>query len=190
MKITCVLGSPRKTGNSSTIAGHFLQIAADKGAETESFLLNTLNVKGCQACYSCKKTSDKCVVRDDLAAVLDSVRQADVLVMASPTYYGEVSSQLKAFIDRTFSFLVPDFLSSPNPSRLNPGKTLVFILTQAQPDERMFDDIFPRYEKFFKWYGYSDSHLIRVCGASQDDRMMEREDVVRMTEETARKIVS
>jgi multimeric flavodoxin WrbA len=101
-----------------------------------------------------------------------------------------VSSQLKSFIDRTFSYLVPDFLSSPRPSRLTPGKKLVFIITQAQPDEKLFADIFPRYERFFRWYGYTDYHLIRACGAGHDADMMERKEIVRLVEATARKIMS
>lgn len=184
------MGSPRKTGNSATIANHFLKTAEGMGASTKSYLLNSLNFKGCQACYSCKKNSEKCVVKDDLTEVLDSVQDADVLVMATGTYYGEITSQLKAFIDRTFSFLVPDFHSNPNPSRLNPGKKLVFIITQHQSDEKMFSDIFPRYERFLKWYGYAETHLIRVCGAGPNDNMMEQEDVVRLTEEIAHKVCS
>ncbi|MBI5556707.1 MAG: flavodoxin family protein [Deltaproteobacteria bacterium] len=190
MKIVCVLGSPRKTGNSATLAGHFLQTANALGAESQSFLLNGLRVKGCQACYSCKKNSETCVIQDDLTEVLAAVSEAEVLVMATPTYYGEVSSQLKAFIDRTFSYLVPDFLSSPRPSRLTPGKKLVFIITQAQPDEKLFADVFPRYERFFKWYGYTDCHLVRVCGAGHEADMLERRDIVRLVEETARNILT
>lgn len=188
MKITCVLGSPRKNGNSATIAKHLLKIAESLGAESQSFLLNKLNFQGCQACYSCKKNSEKCVLKDDLAAVLESVKSADVLVMATATYYGEVTSQLKAFIDRTFSFLVPDFHNSLKPSRLAPGKKLVFIITQGQPDEKLFADIFPRYERFFKWHGYTEAHLIRVCGASTDSNMMDRADVVHMIEDVAHKV--
>lgn len=188
MKITCVLGSPRKNGNSATIASQLLKTAESLGAESQSFLLNKLNFQGCQACYSCKKNSEKCVLKDDLAAVLESVKSADVLVMATATYYGEVTSQLKAFIDRTFSFLVPDFHNSPKPSRLAPGKKLVFIITQAQAEEKLFADIFPRYKRFFKWYGFTEAHLIRVCGASNDSNMMDRADVVQMIDDVAHKV--
>jgi len=69
--------------------------------------------------------------KDDLEKVLDAVRRADVLVMASPIYYGEVASQIKAFIDRTYSFLASDYVTNPHPSRLSPGKKMVFILTQG-----------------------------------------------------------
>ena len=42
-------------------------------------------------------------------------------------------------------------------------KKLVFMITQGQPDETQFDDVFPRYEAFFRWYGF-ETYLIRACG--------------------------
>jgi multimeric flavodoxin WrbA len=154
MKVVSLLGSPRSTSNSSAIANHFLKTAAELGAETRSFELNRLSYRGCQGCYACKTTLEKCVLKDDLAEVLDAVQGADLLVMATPVYYGEITSQLKGFMDRTFSYLVPDYRSNPQPSRLTPKK-LVFVITQGNPDEEMFADIFPRYAKFLGWVGFT-----------------------------------
>ncbi|MBF0102098.1 MAG: flavodoxin family protein [Desulfobacterales bacterium] len=189
MKIMCLLGSPRPKGNTVAIAERFISTAQSLGAETEMVSLNKLSYRGCQACLTCKTKLDKCVLKDDLEKVLDSVRQADVLVIASPIYYGELTSQMKAFIDRTYSFLLPDYLTNPNPSRLSPGKQLVFILTQGQPDEKMFADVFPRYDFFFKWYGYQQSHLIRGCGLNDKDAASKREDLMQLAEKTAQQIM-
>jgi multimeric flavodoxin WrbA len=134
------------------------------GAETRAFELNSLSYRGCQGCYSCKTTLDHCILKDDLTGVLEAVRESDVVVLASPVYYGDISGQLKCFIDRTFTYLVPDYVTNPNPSRLAPGKKLVFILTQGNPDPKLFEDVYPRYDKFLKWYGFAESHLIRACG--------------------------
>jgi multimeric flavodoxin WrbA len=139
---------------------------------------------------TCKTKLEKCVLKDDLAQVLDAIHEADVLVMATPTYFGEVSSQLKTFMDRTFSFLASDYLTNPNPSRLSPGKKLVFIQTQAQPEENIFADIFPRYEGFFKWYGFGDTHLIRACGVGQVDDPASQKDAIELAEKTAEELAS
>ena len=138
---------------------------------------------------ACKTELDHCILKDDLAQVLQSVSQCDVLVMSTPVYYGEVSSQLKAFIDRTYSFLVPEFINAPNPSRLSPGKKLVFIQAQGYPDEECYDDIYPRYAKFFKWYGFDDSYFVRVCGVSNPDDAKGRDDIMNQTIQTAEKVV-
>lgn len=164
MKIVCLKGSPRSGGNSAAIADRFLATAVSLGAEPSVFELNRLNYRGCQGCYACKKKLDRCILEDDLTAVLAAVHEADTVVLATPVYYGDLSGQLKCFIDRTFSYLVPDYITNPTPCRLPPGKELVFIITQGQPDAELFADIYPRYDKFLKWYGFAESHLIRVCG--------------------------
>ncbi len=188
-KIVCLLGSPRPKGNSTTIAKRFCESAEKLGAQVTTFALNKLTYKGCQACMTCKTKLDKCVVKDDLAQVLDSIRDADILVMATPTYYADVSGQMKCFIDRTFSYLVPDYMTNSNPSRLSPGKKLVFIQTQGQPEESMYADVFPRYDFFFKWYGFKDNYVIRGCGLMNTGEAEAREDVMKLAEETARKVM-
>jgi multimeric flavodoxin WrbA len=163
MNIVALLGSPRPHKNSATIAGHFTTTAAQLGAEVRTYELNRLSYRGCQGCYACKQTHDCCVLQDDLTQVLTAVQAADLVVLASPVYYGDVTAQLKGFIDRTFAYLKPDYPTNPQPSRLTPKK-LVFILTQGHPDETLFADIFPRYDMFLKWLGFTESRLIRACG--------------------------
>ena len=188
MKVLCLLGSPRKKSNSSTIAKRFTDTAEKLGAEVKTYTLNDLRYRGCQACMACKKKLDKCALTDDLAEVLQAVQESDVLLMASPVYYGEISSQLKAFIDRTFSFLKTDYVINPNPMRLKPGKKLVLALAQGEADEKSFNDIFPRYDFFMKWYGFSESYLIRACGVRDAGDIRARQNILALAEETARKV--
>lgn len=189
MKIVSLLGSPRTKGGSSTIANHILKIAGELGAETRSFELNRLTYRGCQACYACKTKLDRCALKDDLSEVLTTVSEADAVVMASPVYYGDVTSQLKGFIDRTYSYLVPDYITNPQPSRLTPKK-LVVVLTQGQPDETAFSDIFPRYEVFMKWMGFGEPALIRACGIGPYRAEEVPEKYLRLAEEAARALVA
>ena len=181
MKIVALLGSPRAGGNSAAIAHRFMATAAGLGAQTRTIALNRLSYTGCQACYACKTRLDRCILRDDLTEVLAAVQEADAVLMATPVYCGDVTSQLKGFIDRTFSYLVPDFLTNPRPSRLAAGKKLVFVVTQGNPDEEAFDDIFPRYGAILKRHGLADAQLLRSCGngpASIDDVALARAEAM------------
>ncbi len=187
MKIVSVLGSPRAKSNSSTVAKRFMEIAEKSGAETKTFVLNKLKFRGCQACMTCKTKLEKCVLKDDLAEVLDSVAEADVLVMATPVYYGDISAQLKMFVDRTFSYLTPDFHTNPNRSRLDPGKKLVFIQSQGQADAKMFCDIYPKYKGFFQWYGFEGNEQILILDGN-NPKAVDADEVVKKTEEIAAKI--
>lgn len=190
MNIVCLLGSPRAKSNSSAIAKRFVDTAEKLGAETKTYHLNDLKYRGCQACMICKTKLDKCALKDDLAEVLEAIQDCDVLVMASPVYFGEVSSQLKGAIDRFYSFLKPDYRTSPNALRLSPGKKFVMALTQGNPDEELFSDIFPGYDYFMKWYGFSESYLIRACGIFEPGEIETRREVLKEAEEIARKACS
>ena len=183
------MGSPRKNGNTATIVKHFNEKAEELGANTKVYNLNSLNYKGCQACMICKTKSDKCALEDDLTEILEDLRDTDVVVMASPVYYGDVTSQLKAFIDRTYSYLVPDFKNAAKPCRLESGKKMVFIMPQGNPDENLFVDIFPKYKMFFQYYGMKDFYLIRACGVYHVGDVDSKEDVLKLAKETAEKVM-
>jgi multimeric flavodoxin WrbA len=185
MKIVSVLGSPCENGNSSTIAKRFCDTAEKLGAEVKTFVLNNLEYRGCQGCMACKSKLERCALEDDLTEVLEAIRETDVLVLASPVYYWDVSGQTKCFLDRTFSYLVPDFNAKPVKSRLTPGKKLVMILTQNNPDEGNFTNIFPKFDYFFRAYGFSETHLIRACGVNAPGDVASREDVLMPTEKLA-----
>lgn len=189
MKIVSLLGSPRTNGNSATIANHFMQTAAGLGAKIQSFELNRLTYRGCQACYACKQGREDCVLNDDLTEVLAAVQDADAVVLATPVYYGDITSQLKGFIDRTFSYLVPNYLTAPQPSRLTPKK-LVFVLTQGHPDEALFADVFPRYEQFLKWMGFNEITLVRACGIGPGSVDAVPEQALQQAAEAARSLCS
>lgn len=188
MKIINILGSPRYQGNSTTIARRFCDHAAGRGAVVETVYLNKLNYQGCQACMVCKTRLDHCALNDDLTLVLNDVAAADVIVLATPVYYGDMSSQMKGFIDRTFSYMKPDYETNPQPCRLPSGKTLVFISTQADPDETHYADIFPRYQTFFKWYGFKATHNLRGCGLGAPDAVQGHSNILVRAEQLAEEI--
>ncbi len=191
MKIVSLLGSPRKKGNSALMADYISsRLESEAKGEVTTYHLNSLEYKGCQACFMCKTKQDSCVQKDDLALVLDNVVACDVLIMSTPVYFGEVSAQLKGFIDRTFSYLVPEYGTSEVKTRLNPGKQMVFLLSQGHPKEEYFADIFPRYDRFFKWLGFTENHLVRACGVYDKGDVQEREDVFAELNETFKNIVS
>ena len=189
MKIVALLGSPRTDKNSATIANRFTATAARFGAEVSTFELNRLDYRGCQGCYACKNALDHCVLQDGLTAILEAVRGADLLLLASPVYYGDVTAQLKGFIDRTFCYLKPDYPTNPEPSRLAP-KQLVFVIAQGHPDEKLFADIFPRYEMFLKWMGFADCRLLRACGIGPARIDAVPDTILRQAEELARELVA
>ena len=108
-------------------------LAIGVAALTTVLVVIIIRITSYNVCYTkllrngCKTGSERCVLPDDLAPVLDAVFNADLVVFASPVYYSDVSAQLKAFIDRTYSYLVPGYIAKEHPNRLPTRKALVFI---------------------------------------------------------------
>lgn len=188
MKVLCVLGSPRKNGNSATIAQRFLSVAEDRGAQIETYRLNSLDYKACQACYACKTRLDHCALEDDLTPVLKAFGRCDLAVVATPVYYGDISAQTKAFIDRTFSFVNPDFEQRSDPVRFAPGKKMLWIISQGATDV-YHDDIFQRYGGLFETYAGVDAHLIRATEVEEPGEVIHKLTVMQAAEEMARQLI-
>jgi multimeric flavodoxin WrbA len=103
-KILILMGSPRKEGNSSTLAKQVAAGAEATGAEVESFYLHGLNIQPCTACKECRENTGKdCVIEDDMQPLYQRLRRADAVVIASPIYWFTVSAQTKLFMDRWYA---------------------------------------------------------------------------------------
>lgn len=189
MKVIAIMGSPRKNGNSCFLAGHFLELAREKGAQTSSFFLEGMKYKGCKACGACKKGSDKCVIEDDLTQVLEEMHQADVIIYAAPNYFADVSGQFKLFLDRTYSLLTPEFQSGENRSRLAAGKHLVFILTQGAP-EGTFKQIPEKYAHLQDYFNFAGYHVLQGCNLFAPDDAKGRPELLAQVEELAEKLLN
>lgn len=102
MKITAFNGSPRKGGNTEQLIKEVFKSIEPHGIETEIVQVGGNLLRGCQSCYGCFRTRNgKCVFNDDrMNEFIAKVHQSDAIILASPTYYGEVSAEMKAFIDR------------------------------------------------------------------------------------------
>lgn len=100
-KVLILSGSPRKNGNSDILCDEFMRGAIEAGNSVEKIRVAEKNVGYCKACYYCKNSGGKCVIKDDMAEILQKMIDADVLVLASPVYFYSIDAQLKAVIDRT-----------------------------------------------------------------------------------------
>ncbi len=95
-------GSPRKGGNTQMLVNTVLDTLSGKGWETEFVQLGGETIRGCQACSKCFKAKDgKCAFQDDcFQGIYDKIMKADAVIMGSPTYYSDVTAEVKALCDR------------------------------------------------------------------------------------------
>lgn len=102
-KVLIITSSLRPKSNSEALARAFARGAQEAGNEVEVCRLASLNLGYCRGCDFCQNNLGACVLKDDAAALLDKVEAAQVIVLATPTYYYNVSAPMKTFIDRTYA---------------------------------------------------------------------------------------
>lgn len=126
MKILGISGSPHKNGTVSTLVKTVLDGAKEVGLDVSYYNLYDLNISPCKGCLACRKKEGKgCVIQDDMEMLFDEINAADVLVLGSPTYWANVSSQMKLFFDRAFFVFMEETERFPRP--LQKGKKAILI---------------------------------------------------------------
>jgi multimeric flavodoxin WrbA len=132
MNILVVTGSPRKNGNTEIMAEVFAQTAIASGHQVTVKKLSEKKVNPCMACQYCFSHDGVCVQRDDMNELLKDLEQADLLVIASPIYWFDVSAQTKCYIDRMYASGKKGFHLSAIAMLLNSGGNGVFAAAEAQ----------------------------------------------------------
>ena len=125
MKTIVINASPRKKWNTAEIMQSAQKGAESVGAEVEYFNLYDLVFTGCRSCLKCKlkqNTKGKCYWRDDLTDVIEKILDADALLIGSPIYFGQPTSEFRALVERLiFCIISYDDGSSYYTGKLNVG---------------------------------------------------------------------
>lgn len=107
-KVLIIETSPRIHGNSNLLAESFAQGAREAGHEVEIESLAGKKISFCRGCWGCLKTH-RCVIHDDADIIVQKMKDADVLVFATPIYYYEMSGQMKTLLDRSNCLYTADY---------------------------------------------------------------------------------
>ncbi len=156
MKILVITGSPRKNGNSSTLAEHFIRGAEEAGHEVVRFDAAFKEVHPCIACNKCGMNGE-CVFKDDFEFVRKHIVDAGMLVFATPMYYFGISAQIKAVIDRFYAI---------NGS-IHVPKKAALLMTYADTGAREAEAILSHYQTLLGYLGWSDAGQVIAPGVWQ-----------------------
>jgi multimeric flavodoxin WrbA len=146
MKILAVQGSPRPlVSNTETLLREFLKGAESQSALTETIYLREKNIHWCQGCYTCwTKTPGVCVFMDDMPALLEKVKECDILVYATPLYGYNVTALTKLFQDRLLPLVDPHMVKGESaykhPARYPEKKRKTVLISNCGfPEASQFD---------------------------------------------------
>ena len=121
--VLIISSSPRKGGNSETLAAAFARGAQEAGNRVETVYLREKQYGFCKGCFACRKLGH-CVINDDAVEIVARMHDADVLVFVTPVYYYSVSGQLKTILDRANPIYDTDY-----------AFTKAYLLATAAEDE-------------------------------------------------------
>lgn len=129
-KVVVLSTSLRTNSNSELLAKSFVDGAKDSGNEVKYISLKNKDIRFCIGCLACQKTGH-CVIKDDVADIMNSVLEADVVVWSTPIYYFEMSGQMKTLIDRL----------NPMYSKDYKFRDVYLLATAAEEGDEVFEKV-------------------------------------------------
>ena len=161
MNILIISGSPRKGGNTELLAEAFAKGAAAHH-HVEIVSVRDYKVNPCLGCNTCFKTNGICAQKDDMTILYEKMSQADMLVIASPVYFYNISAQLKAVIDRFHNPIRDTFHI----------KRMALLLVGAATLPELFDAILTEYNLCLKFFSIEDAGKVLVRGVKDKGDIM------------------
>ncbi|MDL2288547.1 flavodoxin family protein [Oscillospiraceae bacterium OttesenSCG-928-F05] len=131
-KAIAINGSPRRDGNASQMLDIAVQKATQVGYQIESYHLHEMEIAWCAGCMGCKKTGI-CVIHDDIDPIRDGLLSCDLAIIASPTYFANVSAPVKNMFDRLVGAIMDDNNSIIPKPKLSSRQEFILMTTCNTP---------------------------------------------------------
>jgi multimeric flavodoxin WrbA len=100
MKALCIIGSPKTNGSTARLVDRVIEGMRSQQIKVSRYVLDEMNINYCKGCEKCEDNR-KCVQIDDMNLLIDEIYESDIVLLASPSYWGDVTGQMKTFIDRS-----------------------------------------------------------------------------------------
>ena len=148
MRAICIVGSPREDGSTAFLVDRIIEGMESSGIKAVRYVLGSLTIDYCQGCRECE-TTRRCVQRDDMDVLLEGILNSDIVLLASPSYWGDVTGQMKVFIDRSLPLCNAATGHTPVP----PGKIGVAVAIRAGRSVEENQHILDTFEHYFGHLG-------------------------------------
>lgn len=138
MNLLIINSSPRKEGNISQMLREIEREAVDRELHIDRIDVYGLNIAPCRGCMTCRSTGECSMPRDDAQRVLTLIRQADIIAIGAPCYWGNMPGPLKTLFDRmVYGFIADDGGMMPRPLLKGRRMIIVTACTTAAPWHRL-----------------------------------------------------
>lgn len=169
--ILILTGSPRTGGNSDKLADAFITGAREAGHTIVKFTTADKRIKGCIDCQTCFGKGTACSIPDDFNELAPLLKQADMIVFATPMYWFSFPVQLKAAIDKFYSYLI-----SQQTWKI---KECALLATGGVEDESKFEGLIKSYQLIAEFVNWQDKGIIIVPGLHDKDDILKTDGLQR-----------
>lgn len=165
-KLLIINGSPRNNGTDALIAKKVAECVKKYNYETEIINVCELKINGCKACMACKKTGS-CAQKDDMTGMYAKIKEADMLILASPIYFGAESGQMKCFLDRFYAMVNnKDGVRTTDIGKVSKAS---IVLTCGNPNGNMYySGVLTRLTNMIKSFNITDFSGMIISEASPE----------------------
>lgn len=169
--ILVLTGSPRKGGNSDQLADAFISGAKRAGHTVTKYATAEKTIKGCRACNACFSKGKACVFDDDFNELASLVEQAEVIVFAMPLYWFSFPVQIKAAIDKFYSFMFA--------GRKLKIEQSVLIVCGEDDREAGFEGLVRSYELMVEYLEWKDAGRIVLTSVNEKGDVLKTDGLER-----------
>jgi len=178
LKIISINGSRRKKGNTELLIQSILKPIEQNGAQVESIFLGDYNIGACTGCEGCSNSWD-CVIKDDFQALVEMLDAADGVVLASPTYWYSVTSDMKRFIDRCYCLVqFPKSRSEWIGKYNGMGKLCITAAVCEQHEEAKMGNTLTLLTDFAKDIGMVVPESVKALGCFEAGSILKKQDLL------------
>jgi len=183
IKALCIIASPRENGSTAYLVDKVIEGIKQSGAEVSRYYLGSTKIEYCTGCKSCEKTGE-CFQNDDVNIIIQDLVDADIVVIGSPSYWGDITGQLKVFFDRN----TPYANTNINRTFKHRERVGLSIAIRTGTNEEENIHIINTIEHYFGHMGIKPVANLSVCGVSVLNDMLAKEDVLKKAYELGVKI--
>lgn len=172
MRAVCIVGSPNSNGTTSCVVDKIIEGMKLNNIEVKKIILGQKSIMYCKGCKTCYETKE-CILHDDMDLIIKDLYEADIVLIASPSYWGDVTGQLKVFFDRSTP------LSNTNGGTPVPeGKIGISVAVRTGQRAEENIHIIQTIEHYFGHLGIKPVKCLTVEGVPYKENFIAREEKV------------
>ena len=175
MKALLINGSPRNFGSTSILLEKVRQGLLRNGYETKTYCLGDMSINYCKGCKHCYETGE-CLIRDDMDIIMGELADSDLLVIGTPSYWGDVTGQMKVFFDRS----TPYCDTNPSLRFVSKMKIGLAIAVRTGTSDDETNGILDKIEHYFGHMGIKPSGRLSVTGIDSPGDLDSRHEYLQM----------